>query len=165
VKLLGNPMALRAAIVMFLSGFAFLMGLIAIRMLRRNIAEELDLDNGPAPSLETLPMHVYNTVIQQLKEQKQELQVQNQEEQRRARATENFSQAVLSNLSCGVVVFAVNGLVKQTNPAAREILGFASPTGMSASDLFRSSLIGSGILSPEAVYADGSAITAPSLSD
>jgi nitrogen-specific signal transduction histidine kinase len=76
-------------------------------------------------------------VIQQLKQQKHELQVQTLTEQRRARTTENFSQAVLSNLSSGVLVFGLNGLVKQANPAAKEILGFHSPSGMSAEDIFR----------------------------
>jgi PAS domain S-box-containing protein len=84
-----------------------------------------------------LPLHLYNTVIQQLKQQKNELQEQSQSEQRRARTSENFSQAVLSNLSCGVLVFGTNGLVTQSNPAARQILGFASSTGMGADDLFR----------------------------
>ncbi|HET9407962.1 MAG TPA: hypothetical protein VFO39_12055 [Candidatus Sulfotelmatobacter sp.] len=139
VKLLANPILLRAAIVFLCSAFAFLIGLIAIRMFKRNVTEGLDIGAGPAPSLETLPLHVYNMVIQQLKQQKHELQVQSQTEQRRARTTENLSQAVLSNLSCGVVVFGMNGLVKQTNPAAREILGFASPTGMSADAIFRGS--------------------------
>ncbi len=76
-----------------------------------------------------MPLHLYNTVIQQLKQQKHELQVQTLTEQRRARTTENFSQAVLSNLSSGVLVFGLNGLVKQANPAAKEILGFNSPSG------------------------------------
>jgi signal transduction histidine kinase len=44
---------------------------------------------------------------------------------------------VLSNLSCGVLVFGANGLVKTANPAAKSILGFASTTGMSADDIFR----------------------------
>ena len=44
---------------------------------------------------------------------------------------------LLSNLSCGVLVFGLNGLVKQSNPAAKEILGFGSPSGMSAEDVFR----------------------------
>jgi PAS domain-containing protein len=103
--------------------------------------------------LESLPLHLYNTVIQQLKQQKQELQLQTLAEQRRARTTENFSQAVLSNLSSGVLVFGSNGLVKQANPAAKDILGFHSPSGMSAEDIFRSAPI----CSPEssAVYSDG----------
>src|SRR5260370_21723595 len=108
-----------------------------MRALRRNIAAEADLDSAAAPTIETLPLHLYNTVIQQLKQQKHELQLQNQVEQRRSRTTEHFSQAVLSNLSSGVLVFGPNGLVKQANPAAKQILGFHSPSGMSAEDIFR----------------------------
>jgi len=124
-----------------------------MHQLRRNIAEEADVDSAAAPTLETLPFHLYNTVIQQLKQQKHELQVQTLAEQRRARTTENFSQAVLSNLSSGVLVFGVNGLLKQANPAAKEILGFNSPSGMSAEELFRDSVVCS-THSPE-VYPDG----------
>jgi len=114
-----------------------------MRHLRRNLDEDFNISSEPAPSLEALPLHIYNTVIQQLKQQKHELQVQNQAEQRRARTTENFSQAVLSNLSSGVLVFGPNGLVKQSNPAAKEILGFASPSGMSAEDIFRGTVVSS----------------------
>jgi len=137
VRVLTNPVLLRALIVLFCASFAFLLGLIFIRLLRKSISDEADLSPDTAPSLETLPLHVYNTVIQQLKQQKHELHVQSQAEQHRARLTETFSHAVLSNLSCGVLVFGPNGLVKTTNPAAKEILGFASTTGMSAEDIFR----------------------------
>jgi PAS domain S-box-containing protein len=128
---------LHAAVVLFLSAFAFMIVLIFMRKLRQNIEDESSVSSEGAPSLETLPLHLYNTVIQQLKQQKNELQEQSQSEQRRARTSENFSQAVLSNLSCGVLVFGTNGLVTQSNPAARQILGFASSTGMGADDLFR----------------------------
>jgi PAS domain-containing protein len=137
LKLLANPLLLRAALVLFAAGGAFVVAIWAIRALRRNIAEEADLDSGPAPKLDALPLHLYNTVIQQLKQQKHELQVQTQAEQRRARTTENVSHAVLSNLSSGVLVFGINGLVKQANPAAKQILGFNSPSGMNAPDIFR----------------------------
>jgi len=140
VKILANPVVLRATVVFFLSTFAFVMGLIFIRLLRKSITEEADV-SAPLPTLETLPLHLYNTVIQQLKQQKHELQVQSQAEQHRARTTETFSHAVLANLSCGVLVFGINGLVKTSNPAAKEILGFASTTGMSAEDIFRGAVI------------------------
>ena len=107
------------------------------RALQRNAISSA----APTPSLETLPLHLYNTVIQQLKQQKHELQVQTQSEQHRARTSENFSQTVLSNLSCGVLVFGSNGLVKTANPAAKAILGFASTTGMSAEDIFRGAVV------------------------
>ncbi len=137
VNLFTNPLVLRAAMVMFIAGGAFLLAIWLIRGLRRNIAEEANIDSAATLGLETLPLHLYNTVIQELKQQKHELQVQTQTEQRRARTTENFSQAVLSNLSSGVLVFGLNGLVKQANPAAKQILGFYSPAGMSAEDIFR----------------------------
>jgi PAS domain S-box-containing protein len=141
IQLLANPLVLRAGLVFFAAAGAFVFAIWVIQRLRRNIAEEADLDSGPAPTLETLPLHLYNTVIQQLKQQKHELQVQTAAEQRRARTAENFSQAVLSNLSSGVLVFDVNGLVKQANPAAKEILGFNSPSGMSAEDIFRTATV------------------------
>jgi nitrogen fixation/metabolism regulation signal transduction histidine kinase len=124
-------------VLLFCAGFAFLLGIFLVKRLRKRIATECDLGEGPAPSLDTLPLHVYNTVIQQLKQQKHELIVQSQADQQKARATENFSQAVLSNLSCGVLVFGANGLVRTANPAAKAILGFASTTGMGAEDIFR----------------------------
>jgi PAS domain-containing protein len=141
VKILSNPMLLRAAVVLVCASCAFLIGLLFIRLLRKQIVEEGDLSTSAVPSLETLPLHLYNTVIQQLKQQKQELQVQSQAEQHRARTSENFSQAVLSNLSCGVLVFGTNGLVKTSNPAAKAILGFASATGMGAEDIFRGAVV------------------------
>jgi nitrogen fixation/metabolism regulation signal transduction histidine kinase len=139
--MLTNPLLMRAGLVLFASGSAFIFAIWLMRALRRNIAAEADLDAAAAPKLDTLPLYLYNTVIQQLKQQKHELQVQSQAEQRRARTTENFSQTVLSNLSSGVLVFGLNGLVKQANPAAKQILGFSSPSGMSAQDIFRGAVV------------------------
>jgi len=153
VKLLANPIFMRAALVLFAAGTAFVVAIWLMRRLRQDIAAEADLDSGAAPKLDALPLHLYNTVIQQLKQQKHELQVQTQTEQRRARTTENFSQAVLSNLSSGVLVFGLNGLVKQANPAAKKILGFHSPSGMSAQDIFRDAEVC--VPDPSAVYSDG----------
>ena len=137
MKILANPILLRAIVVFCFATFAFFMGLLFMRLLRKSIAEESEISSEPSPSLETLPMHLYNTVIQQLKQQKHELQAQSQAEQARARTTETFSQSVLSNLPCGVLVLGANGLVKTSNPAAKVILGFASTTGMGVEDIFR----------------------------
>jgi signal transduction histidine kinase len=43
------------------------------------------------------------------------------------------------------LVFGLNGLVRQTNPAAKQILGFNSPSGMSVADIFR----GASVCSPD----------------
>jgi PAS domain-containing protein len=141
LKLLAHPVFLRGAVVFCCSAFAFVLGLIFMRLLRKSIQEEGEISSEASPSLETLPLHVYNTVIQQLKQQKHELQVQSQAELNRARASETFSQSVLTNLPCGVLVFGANGLVKTSNPAAREILGFGSATGMGMEDIFRGAVV------------------------
>jgi nitrogen fixation/metabolism regulation signal transduction histidine kinase len=141
VRLLANPLVLRTTVVLFMAVCAFVFAIFLIRRLRSNLAAEADLDSTAPPSLEALPVHLYNTVIQQLKQQKHELQLQNLTEQRRARTTENFSQTVLSNLPSGVLVFGHNGLVKQANPAAKEILGFRSLSGMSPQDVFRNAVV------------------------
>jgi len=151
VRLLANPLTWRAVLLLFTAGSGFVFAIWLMRSLRKNIIAESDLGSSAAPTLEKLPLHLYNTVIQQLKQQKHELQVQTMAEQRRARTTENFSQAVLSNLSSGVLVFGLNGLVRQANPAAKEILGFNSPSGMSAQDIFR----GASVCSPEASSGSG----------
>ena len=140
--MVANPVLLRALIVLMFAGFAFLMGILFIRSLRKSIAEDQDLGTDAPSSLEQLPLHLYNTVIQQLKQQKHELVVQSQAEQQRARTSESFSHAVLANLSSGVLVFGANGLVKSANPAAKAILGFASPTGMSPEAIFRAATAG-----------------------
>ncbi len=141
VKLLANPLILRAGVVLFAAASALVIAIWLIRALRRSITSEANLDSAATTKLEALPFHLYNSVIQQLKQQKHELQVQNQAEQRRARTSENFGQAVLSHLSSGVLVFGPNGLVRQANPAAKQILGFNSPAGMNAEELFRSALV------------------------
>ena len=148
MRILANPVLLRAGIVLVCSACAFMVALLLLRMLKKNIADEADLSDKAPRSLEALPLHLYNTVIQQLKQQKHELQVQSQAEQRRARTSENFSQSVLSSLSSGVLVFGNNGLVKTSNPAAKAILGFASATGMGAEDIFRGAVVR---LSPSAM--------------
>ncbi|MFZ0796445.1 MAG: hypothetical protein WAM98_01550, partial [Terriglobales bacterium] len=51
------------------------------------------------------------------------------------------SSTILSNLPCGVLFFNTSGLVRQANSAARKLLGFASPVGLHAADLFRSATL------------------------
>ena len=153
VTLLTSPLILRSVLLLFAAACAFFFGIWVMRRLRRDLVANADFDLSPAPTLEALPVHLYNTVIQQLKQQKHELQVQSLSEQRRARISENFSQTVLSNLASGVLVFGLNGLVKQANPAAKEILGFRSLAGMSAEDIFRAAA-GASVSTPSTDRSD-----------
>jgi PAS domain S-box-containing protein len=124
------------ALVFVAAGFAFIVGLLAMRRLRRSISEESTFPGTPSAP-ESFPLHTYHAVIQQLKQQKHELQSLRLLERRRAKTSENVSAAVLSHLSSGVLFFTPNGLVRQANTSAKQILGFASPSGMSAPEIFR----------------------------
>ncbi len=136
MRLATNPIVLRMALVFVAAGFAFIVGLWMMRHMRRSISEEGSLPDTPSAP-ESFPLHTYHAVIQQLKLQKHELQSLQLLEKRRAKTSENVSAAVLSHLSSGVLFFTPNGLVRQANTSAKQILGFASPTGMSAPDIFR----------------------------
>ena len=134
--MLTDPMAIRAGLVLFASIAAFGLGWFAIRHLRRNLAPGIEsLSQAPLPA-EGLPGHAYQAVIQQLKQQKQELSAQRLSERRKAKASDALSSTILSNLSCGVLFFNTSGLVRQANSAARKLLGFASPVGLHAADVF-----------------------------
>ncbi|MFI5106057.1 MAG: PAS domain-containing protein, partial [Terriglobales bacterium] len=138
MKLATNPIVLRMVLVFMTAGFAFIVGLLLMRRMRRSISEEGSFSDTPSSvsASESFPLHMYHAVIQQLKQQKHELQSLQLLERRRAKTSENISAAVLSNLSSGVLFFTPNGLVRQANASAKQILGFASPTGMSAAEIF-----------------------------
>jgi PAS domain-containing protein len=153
VTIASNPLIIRSAMLFVIAVCTFLVALVFIRRLRSSMLDEADLDSISTSSRQSVPVHLYHTVIQELKQQKHELQAQHLAEQHRARTIENFSQTVLSNLPSGVLVFAHNGLLKQSNPAAKEILGFHTLQGMSPEDVFR----GAAVCAPEASgsFSDG----------
>jgi nitrogen fixation/metabolism regulation signal transduction histidine kinase len=136
VKVLSNPIVMRMLVMLFVTGFAFWVATILLRRMRRLLTEEsFEIDSVPEP--EQFPMHTYNAVIQQLKQQKHELLSVQQVERRRAKTSENISAAVLSNLSSGVLFLTTSGLIRTANAAAKSILGFAAPVAMSVSEIFR----------------------------
>jgi len=149
---LSNPIVLRMAIMLFGMGFAFWVATLLLRRMRRILTQEsFAIDS--APEIEQFPMHTYNAVIQQLKQQKHELLSVQQVERRRAKTSENISAAVLSNLSSGVLFLTTNGLVRNANGAAKSILGFAAPVGMSVGEVFRDARLNSSSGSQETLAA------------
>jgi len=149
MRILGNPIMLRMGLGLLAAIFAFVMGMLMMRRMRRSLMEEASLAEGSSTP-ERFPLHTYHAVIQQLKQQKHELLSEQQIERRRAKASENISAAVLSNLSSGVVFFTPNGLIRQANGAAKHILGFASLAGMNAEEVFGSATL----LSASGTHAD-----------
>jgi PAS domain-containing protein len=136
-----NPMVLRMGLLLFAALAAFGLSLFVIRRLRKNLVPEAESLNYAPLAAEGLPVHAYHAVIQQLKQQKHELTTQRLSERRKAKASDTLSSTILSNLSCGVLFLNTSGLVRQANSAARKLLGFASPVGLQAADLFRTATL------------------------
>jgi PAS domain-containing protein len=136
VKLLMDPMAFRAGLLLFAAITAFGLGWLVILRIRKNLTLEPESLGQTPLAAEGLPVHAYHAVIQQLKQQKHELAAQSLSERRKAKASDALSSTILSNLSCGVLFFNTSGLVRQANSAARKLLGFAAPVGLHAADLF-----------------------------
>jgi nitrogen-specific signal transduction histidine kinase len=148
VKMLMNPMVLRLIMLMLVAAAAFVVGAVAIHRLRKSMVTDTESFSQSPLAPEGLPIHSYHAVIQQLKQQKHELTAAQQADRRKAKASDTLSATVLANLSCGVLFFNASGLVRQANPTARQLLGFASPVGMRANELFRT-----------ATFTDNSAAT------
>lgn len=137
MKLLTNPLILRMVMAFFAASFAFVIGVVLMRRMRKSLKEDDNrIVESPDPP-ESLPLHTYNAVIQELKQQKHELSSAQHSERRRTKTSESISGVVLANLTSGVLLFNSQGLVRQNNPAAKTILGFASLVGMSALEIFR----------------------------
>ena len=141
MTLLMNPMALRMGLLLFVAIVSFGVALFAIRLLQKNFLSESESLNSSPLAAEGLPVHAYHAVIQQLKQQKHELATQQLSDRRKAKASDTLSSTILSNLSCGVLFLNTAGLVRQANAAARKLLGFASPVGLHAADLFRTTTL------------------------
>jgi nitrogen fixation/metabolism regulation signal transduction histidine kinase len=136
VKLLANPLVVDMLLGLIGVALVFLITVMIMRWMRRRLNEETSF----APDVtsdETLPLHTFHAVIQELKQQKHELESTQQVERRRAKTSENISAAVLSNLSSGVMFFTPDGLIRQANIAAKRILGYASPVGTTVTQVFR----------------------------
>ncbi len=142
MRLLLNPVAIRAALLLFAALAGFGLGLFLIRRVRKSLVSDQDSpQQAPLAAAEGLPVHAFHAVIQQLKQQKHELASQQLAERRKAKASDTLSSTILSNLSCGVLFLNTSGLVRQANAAARQLLGFASPVGLQTADLFRNATL------------------------
>jgi hypothetical protein len=109
VRLLANPIVMRMGLGLLVSIAAFVIGIFGLRALRRKIVDD-DLIPENFGTDDTT--YAYSAVIQQLKQQKFELQNEHAIQKRRAKTSDHIT-------------------------AARQLLGFASPLGMGLDDLFR----------------------------
>lgn len=133
-----NPVVINGILVFVIAAVLFVFAVWLIKRLGRSLKSATNDDFRPINASSTaFTLAAYQGVIQRLKEQEAELEQLRQRERQQAAETENISEAVLSNLTSGVILLNTSGLVQQANPAARIILGYASPVHFHARDLFK----------------------------
>ncbi|MBZ5525213.1 MAG: PAS domain-containing protein [Acidobacteriia bacterium] len=136
-KSLHNPMAVKMLFLAVVVVFMFILCVSLMRALRRKLTEEAGVSSGAASTEQALAFGAYQGVIAQLREQEKSLQKRREQEQQQAAVTESIQEAVLSNMSAGVLFFDRQGLVRQANRAARLLLGYQSPFSLHVRDVFR----------------------------
>ena len=138
LKLLQNPMVLKLAILVAATIFIIIVGFVFIYYLKRKLVSP-DEQRAPrvADNDHAFTLAAYEGVIRRLKDQEKELERLRRVDREQANESASMSEAVLSNLSSGVVIFNQVNLVRQANPAAKELLGFQSVSGLHARDIFR----------------------------
>ncbi|MFL6300145.1 MAG: two-component system sensor histidine kinase NtrB [Terriglobales bacterium] len=140
MNLLANPVMMKLAIALVLGVLGVVVLGFALRFIRQSLVDSGFAESSKAANKSNefdITLATYQSVIQQFKAQGQELERLRQQDRQRASTTENISEAVISNLTSGVVLFSPVGLVQQANPAAKRILGYASPYSLHARDIFR----------------------------
>jgi len=162
VKLLANPLVLRMLLVAVSSGSLFLFGLLLVRKMRKDLAQDGSFTSGQAPG-GAFEFQAFQAVIQDLKKQQRVLQDQLRQERQQAQTQGRLQAAALETLPCGVLLLNSRLLVQQANPAAKELLGFDAPTGLRSSQIFESGRVSSdegGTVVAEAV-AEAARVNAP----
>jgi nitrogen-specific signal transduction histidine kinase len=135
-RLLHNPIVLKMTLLGIFCVSLFLLAIIFIRKMRRNIqseAQPVRLSEGNAG----FALATYDGLARQLREQEKELQRLREQYQSETAVAGTINEAVLANLNCGVVFFDRMGMVRQANRAAKSILGYSSPFSFHIRDLFR----------------------------
>lgn len=123
------------AVVVFATVF---FGLFLMRGMRKKmLAEMAPMTDKPRTDGPAFALATYQGVIANLKEKEKQQQALLASESNRFGILEDINTAVLENISTGVLMFSTSLLVQQANPAARTILGYASPLNMHAKEVFR----------------------------
>jgi PAS domain-containing protein len=135
VRLVTNPLVLRMLLVAVSAGSLFVFGLILMRKMRKDLAQDGNFTSGQTPS-GAPEFLAYQAVITDLKREQKALLDQLQAERLKTQMQGRLQAAALENLPCGVLLLSSQLLVQQANPAAKELLGFGSPTGMRTNQIF-----------------------------
>jgi signal transduction histidine kinase len=137
-QVLQNPVFIKLGATLLLLMAGLIAVIFVIRYLRKQLVTASE-DDKPRVSFDNtaFTLSAYEGVIRKMKDQEKELERLRRTERDQANESASMSEAVLSNLGSGVVLFNTVNLVRQANPAAKTLLGYASASGLHCRDIFR----------------------------
>src|SRR4051812_11410395 len=137
-QLLHNPLFLKLAGLLILLVATFVVAMLIVAHLKRTLVTGDDQKTARlADNNNAFTLAAYEGVIRKMKDQEKELERLRRVDREQASESASMSEAVLTNLSSGVVLFNNANLVRQANPAAKMLLGYQSVSGLHARDIFR----------------------------
>lgn len=139
-----NPSALNFLLAGLLALFlaaVVLVWVAARRSLRRPAAAGAQGDASPLTGSAPVPLATLEQMVVQIKAQGDELERLRRELRQRDLDSMRVSRELLGHLPSGVIFFDRQAVVQEANPAARAALGFASPQGLRAGELFRQAVV------------------------
>ncbi|HWR15223.1 MAG TPA: PAS domain-containing protein [Terriglobales bacterium] len=133
-----SPLAFQLIGTILIVGGVLFFGFLMLRYVRQEtVASTPVRANTPRAETTNFATAAFQGVIADLKNREKELQSQLAAEARRFAHAETLSQVVFENVGVGVIMFTPTLMVQKANPAARQLLGYASPVNMSAMEVFR----------------------------
>ena len=137
MRAFANPVVLQLVGLGIIVLSVIVFAVVLVYKMRKNMmAEMAPIVDKPRTDAPSFALATYQGVIAALKEKEKQLQAQLAGEAKRIGMLETISSAVLENISTGVMMFSTNLLVQQANPAARALLGYASPLNMHVKEVF-----------------------------
>ncbi len=116
-------------------------GLLVLRRVFRRIRAEAApapaARSGKSPDDSAFAMATFQGVIQRLREQEKELERLHRAERQRAQESEQLSATIMRNMATGLVMLNAHGLITESNPAAKAVLGHETLEGRSFREVFR----------------------------
>ena len=158
-----SPLLLKMALG-FVAVFVILaMAMIFFLYLRRElVAKPADDKKKRTPMDNAFVLAGYDSVLKQVKEQERELNRLRKSERENKTNANQLTDSVLHALNAGLIQFNAAAIIRTADTRARALLGYASPTGMHARDIFK------GVLAPTSIddsRIEGNTAQATSTSD
>ncbi len=119
---------------------ALLVGFLLVRRLFKRLRSEVRTPDRRAATANSadaaFAVATFQAVIERLREQEKELERLHRSERQRAQESQELSATIMRNMATGLMILNVQGIITESNPAAKAVLGHELLNGRSFRELF-----------------------------